>query len=143
MTEQWIKWEPIQGLAGQYDLEFISDDMKKDGKCIVILAEYKNGKNGNKGLRITWEKNPVWAFRVTDESFRQKLINDLSEKHGSEFYVHWTFFKVENSEYLKWLSEQSCEVTDYLKFQHFSILGIESFVDIVSWSEPKFEFIDL
>lgn len=139
MNEQWKKWEPISGLVNKYNVTFISEDMKKDGKFIIILEEYENEK---KGVRITWDQGP-WAFRITYESFCLKLIYDLNQKYGSNFYVNWTFFKVENSEYSKWLSEQSYQVTDSLKFQHFVIFTPEELIDIVNWSEPKLEFIDL
>ena len=99
MTEQWIRWEPISGLADKYEIESISDTFDR---FTVILSDLKDEE---KKVKVTFEGS-VDAYRAVNESFRLKTFSELHEKYGVDFYGWWTFFKVADSEYLKWLSEQ-------------------------------------
>ena len=136
MTEQWVKWEPIKGLAPKYYINSVSDSIKG---FEIILSESKNEK---KGLRIFWQYSPD-AYRSTNESYTNEIIVDLYNRYGRDFYGQWTFFKVENSEYLQWLSQKSSGISDYNKFTHYSILSSEYIMDIIDNSDPVVELIDL
>ena len=133
--EKWIKWEPIANLAPKYDMESISDN---NNELIVILSEIKNKKNI---LKIIFDHS-AWSFKVADESFRIKTITDLSKKYGGEFYGKWTFFKIENSKYLSWLSEESETIINDLKTTHFALITDDSLIDIIASYEPTFELIE-
>lgn len=135
MQEQWTRWEPIVGLAGKYYLESIADTF--DG----FKAFFFDAKNHNKKIQVIFEDS-VHSYIRTDESCRSDLIFRLKNQYGSEFYATWTFFKVTNSEYLRWLSEQSCTFSDYLKMQHFSFITMDFILDIVTNYEPRVEFIN-
>jgi hypothetical protein len=139
MVEQWSRWEPMQNIAKKYQVVSLSDEIMNDGKFIIVLSDMQNKK---KGLQVIYEKG-VRAFKVTYESFRQKLFYDLHQKYGSDFYGSWTFFKVENSEYIKWLHEQSYAWSDAFRLEHLSIFATDSIIDIASNCDPKFEFIDM
>ncbi len=59
------------------------------------------------------------------------------------FLNGWTFFKVDNSNYVKWLSEQSHGISNHLSCtQHFSILGVDCVFDIIAGYEPKVGLIN-
>lgn len=135
MQEQWMRWEPVKGLSSNYYVDYILDG--KDGFKIV-LVDYIDDK---KKMMIIFDKS-VYAYKSTEESFRQQTLDMLAEQYGGKFYQEWAFFKVQNSSYLKWLSKQSYGITDSLPFMHFSILTVDSFIDIVDSYEPKIEFID-
>jgi len=70
------------------------------------------------------------------------MIFDLKNTYGGDFYGNWTFFKVENSSYLKWLSEQSCTVTDHLNLQHICCITEDSILDIATSYEPEISLIE-
>ena len=130
MKEQWIKWEPIANLAPKYYIDKISHTIKD---FHIILSE---DSSTERKIKILFEDS-VDAYRDTDESFRRKLIYDLGQTYGSNFYGKWTFFKVYNSKYLQWLSEESFEITNSLGFIHFSLIAADSILDIVTTYEPK------
>jgi hypothetical protein len=66
----------------------------------------------------------------------------LTEKYGREFYKNWSFFKVTNSEYVKWLSEKSCAYADEFSFTHFSIVGSDEIIDVLARYEPTVAFFE-
>ena len=134
MTEQWARWEPISGLAEKYDIVTVSEEI--EGFRVVLFDE----QDSTKKAIISFEQ-AVSAYRSTDESFRYKLIRDLDERYGSDFYGKWTFFKLTNSLYLEWLLDQSEGVFDPKSYIHFSIITSDSILDIVASYEPKVELI--
>ena len=133
LEEDWARWEPFTELKPAYDIINIQDDM--DYLRILI-----HSTKCDQQLEVVFDTDS--AYRKTDETFRLNLINQLSEKYGDEFYVKWSFFKIENSNYMKWLSEQSNGYTGDLKLKHFVIMGIDSIVDIVAYEEPKFKLLE-
>ncbi len=136
MEEQWIKWEPISGLKGNYNINLVLNDPKT---FKIILSDYDNPKSQ---VIITFEES-VASYRDTDETYRYKLICDLGEKYGKEFYINWGLFKVKNSNYIKWLSEQSYGISDHFECNHhFAILGVNCVLDIIASYEPKVEMIN-
>lgn len=134
MTEQWSRWEPIEGLSSKYSIESISNTI--DG-FELLLADSDDEK---KMIRIIFE-NSVYAYKSTNETFRCKLIYDLDEQYGTNFYGNWTFFKVNNSSYIKSMSEESCGISDSQPLIHFSILASDSVVDIIAVYEPIVQLI--
>ena len=64
----------------------------------------------------------------------------LSEHYGDSFYGTWTFFKVSNSEYLRWLSNQSFETMNST-FMHFTFVTGNSILDVICTYEPKVKFV--
>lgn len=136
MTEQWTKWEPIRGLANKYYIDSISND---ENGFIIQLSD---ANNEEKKIRVIFEDS-VYASRDTDESFRRNTVGILHEQYGIDFYGDWTFFKVTNSSYLKWLSVESYGITDSLHFTHFSFVAADSILDVVTNYEPKVILIDM
>jgi hypothetical protein len=127
--EKIIKWEPIQDLSKEYYIELITDDLNIF--CINML-EVKNPKNG---IKVIF-KDSVEAYRSTDESFRSKLFFDL-DKICENDVDSWTFFKVINSEYLKWLSSQSYGWIDSFNCIHFLFITYDFVLDVVANCEPE------
>ncbi len=138
MSEQWTKWEPITGLANKYYIDAVLDSA--DGFIVFLSTDDESDKR----VKVTFE-DAVYAYRSTDDSLRRKIVAQLSDKYGKEFCEDWTFFKVNNSDYLKWLFEQSeekPEFTDKLELKHFSFLGADFTLDVADNLEPKVEFIE-
>lgn len=136
MLEEWTRWQPVQGLGPKYFIDSISDNL--DGLQIILFE-----KRAKKERVIITFEDSVDGYIRMDETYRYKLILDLGEKYGLDFYGDWTFFKVTNSSFLKWISEQSCTISDHRHLIHFSILAGDSVLDIVSGLEPKVEIIKL
>ena len=65
----------------------------------------------------------------------------MSQKYGSDFYNNWSFFKVQNSEYLQWLANKSHGWSDSFSFTHFCILSGDEMIDIVTNYEPEIKVI--
>ncbi len=132
MMDQWEKWEPINNLAEKYCLELILDTLD-DFK--IILSEEKNR---NKKLFIG---EHVPAYRIIYD-FNQDIIHNLEQQYGKDFFAKWTFFKVNNSSYLKWISEESCTFSDDIRFTHFCIVGVDFILDIIEPNEPKLNLFE-
>jgi len=137
MSEQWIQWKPAVNLEGKYFVESICDML--DGLHIIFDPSEKS-KNPKK-LKFFFEYS-VKSFRIADESCRTQMLFDLKNIYGDNFYGNWTFFKIENSSYLKWLSEQSCTITDYLSMQHICCIAGNSVLDLATGYEPEISLIE-
>ncbi|KHF30062.1 hypothetical protein [Anoxybacillus sp. EFIL] len=134
MQEKWERWEPIGDLSLKYYVESLSDSI--EGFKILLSDAYDE----NKKVEVIFEDS-VHAYRSTDESFRQSVINKIDEQYGTQFYAEWTFFKVANSEYIQWLSEQSYGISESESLIHFCFLAGDSIVDVVAAYEPKIAII--
>lgn len=130
--EKWIKWEPAKNLSGKYEIIKI---VHTPNIFYITLFDIDN----NKKIKIVF-RHSIDTYRITYETFRCNTISYLHEQYGPDFYSRWTFFKITNSKYLKWLSEESCTISDSMPFTHFCILTSETLVDIVTGYEPKVEF---
>ena len=128
--QDWIHWEPIVGLSEKYSIYSIAWLEKG---VIITLSDRASLKK----IKITFQ-NFVDAYRYSNKAFCSNFFSILSMKYGEEFYKNWTFFKVNNSEYIKWIVQKSYEAT----FIHFCILGDDEVVDILARYEPIVKIID-
>ncbi|MBS1987741.1 hypothetical protein JST56_01990 [Candidatus Dependentiae bacterium] len=135
MREKWTKWEPLQGLMAQYYIDLMSDN--EEGVRIVLSED----EGRTKKVQVTFQTF-VAAHRCTDESFSTGLLMRLEELYGSTFYREWAFFKVDNSNYIKWLTMESDGVFNSKGYSHFCIFGVDSVVDIIAMGDPVVEFIE-
>ncbi len=132
--EEWTRWEPIQGLEGKYYLKSFA--WKETGFIVELISEEKGKK-----IEILFD-DYIDTFRYTNESFYLKILDNASSKDDIDFYKNFSLFKVTNSEYLAWISEKSCTLSNNMNFIHFCILGGDEFIDIVTNYEPKVTIID-
>lgn len=129
MEEQWERWKPIDGLARKYDIADIIDDV--DG-FVVTLFDISD-----KHQRLILQfQHSVEAYHVANETLRHRVIVDLDTRYGTEFYGNWTFFIVTHSSYIRWLSKQSCTISDGMELVHYSILAANAVLDIAAISQP-------
>ncbi len=135
MRTQWTKWEPIPHLTEKYNLKSISDG--ENGTEIILF----DIKNSNHKVEISFTY-PVDIYRRSDEKYLLETIDQLKQQYGADFYTKWTFFKVTNSPYLQWLSEQSYNITDSTGLTHFALITTNSIVDIIDPCEPKIKLIN-
>jgi hypothetical protein len=134
MQEQWMRWEPIEGLNGKYDITALTAN--RTGLTITLIPFQGNGQ----AVEITFNKF-VEAYRHVDESCRTALFHELSENHKEITYGSWTFLKATNSEYLTWLAHESGGWSETLELMHFCLIGDDSVVDIAADYEPTVQII--
>jgi len=134
MHEQWTQWRPIEQIALQYYTTAIID------AATGFHIRLGESNNNPRGLFITFEHS-IDACRVTDEGDRFTKVLYLIDKYGRDFFVKWAFFKVTNSEYLEWLSQESGNFSDSKSMEHLALITQDSIIDIATSYEPKFEII--
>lgn len=134
MHEQWTQWRPIEQLAHGYYMTALIDDVTG---FYIRLGE---SKNNPRGLFLTFEHS-IGAYRITDEGDRAAKLLYLNDTYGHDFFAKWAFFKVTNSEYLEWISQEAAGVFDPKSTRHLVLITENSIIDIVSSYEPKIEII--
>lgn len=134
MQEKWVQWKPLENLANKYSVKLMTMSMR-DFKILLIDTDADTPD-----VSIVFSY-PINTFRNSEEAFRLQTIGYLNENYGGDFYSTWSLFKVENSEYLKWLSEQSGGLSDFYKMIHFCIITDDEIFDFVASDEPKVEFV--
>jgi hypothetical protein len=131
MSEEFIVWDPLPNVAGKYNITAVEEH---DEGLNVMLVETTNPA---KGLRITF-KGPTHFYHHTDTPYAHPA--------GPELRVHaatWTFFKVHNSPYMEWISEQSYGVADERKLSHYLFLAANGTLDVIKGSEPHVEPVEV
>ena len=124
-TEVWSRWEPdVPNLASKYYIA--SACYSYDGFKVILEEE-----GGGQKVELLFPYG-ISSVRVTEEGMELRIGDSLFDKYGPDFYRNWTFFKVEQSEYLKWLSIQSYEISDICKVKHFVLLGGNCMIDIAT-----------
>lgn len=133
--EAWHQWRPSRlRMDGNYYIES-AQELKGDFKLIL------NNIDTNKKIEIFFE-GLVCAYRSTYETFRINLINRLKQKYGTDFYAKWSFFKVANSEYVKWVTSEADGTLSENEITHFVIMGTESIVEIIAFKEPSIKILE-
>ena len=94
LKEQWIMWEPLSKLNGDYYRDYVIDSYQEGFK--VIIGDHNNE---NKKIHIKF-KVGVRCYRDTYETYAWAMQKDFL-RDGSYFY------KVINSKYIQWLSDVS------------------------------------
>jgi hypothetical protein len=135
MQENWTQWKPIEDLINNYYIESISDSIDDGVKILLFDAQNKKRK-----VLISFP-NSVDSYRITDESFTYLTIDFLAERYGAKFFHDCAFFKIQDSKYLQWISQQSYGISEKLNFTHFCIIAIDSIIDVIANYEPTVTII--
>jgi|DEB19_MinimDraft_3_1074340.scaffolds.fasta_scaffold46591_2 hypothetical protein len=131
ITEKWIKWVPTEGLANKYYIHEVRSNIDS-GFSIKLIDD----DNDQKSITLVFPES-VWCYRSNDEGIMQDTIAILNALYPKDFYSHWTFFKVENSNYLKWIAEESGGLYERWGLQHFCIITDDEMLDIITTYEPN------
>lgn len=122
----------------QYYIDLICDS--EEGVKIVLSED--EGRTKKVQVILQTFVAAVAAHRCIDESFSTSLLMRLEKQYGSKFYFEWSFFKVENSTYVNWLTLESDGVFNSKAYSHFCIFGVDSVVDIIAMGDPVVEFVE-
>lgn len=125
--ENWIKWHPIENLSENY---FIETMYMEDGNLIVNLFCSRTNN------RLTFIFKNILAYRSVEEGYRLTIPNYFTQDTGQNLYGCWTFFKVCNSNYVQWLTEQVSHKINLSQVIHFGIASANCIVDIITCNEP-------
>ena len=136
LGEVWIRWEPAPHLVNRYYIESVCNNCNGFN---ILLAEEEVPENKVYVRFKDW----VNGYRHTDETLRAHLVHELHKKYGVQFCSQWTFFRVLNSSYLAWLSEQSSTISDHMNLMHFVIFDSDTAIDIAATYEPTIERVTL
>ena len=127
--EMWTRWIPqVEGLINKYYIIGVLDTIEN---LKIILTDEKETHE----VHFIFDSNAA-SYEYTDESFCLTLIANLNEKYGPDFY-DWTFFKIDNSSYVKRLSAQSYSISDSLTLTHFCFLSSNSILHILAYEDPQ------
>ncbi len=123
--EKWMNYDGGKIPLGNYEL--IETIQNCDGTTIKLQSELHN---------IILKFEFVDSIRITDEGRRIKTYNEIPDiqKYRENFYGV-PLYRVENSEYCKWLVQESAGI--YTEFQHYVIITINDIVDVISDVPPK------
>jgi hypothetical protein len=122
MLEKLIRWEPTSGIAPvPYK---IGDIERSQNELSFFLYQSTNTQPNICVIFKKW----VWAYRYT-----KTLLHHCHET--------WPFFKVDNSSYLQWLSEQSGGLSNNPRLKHFSFITPSTLLDVIDSREPKIELL--
>ena len=131
MKEKWVRLT-IPGVKDNaYYIKTLLDDY--DGLKITMWNGEKNGKL----ILIYFEA--VESYQYCDEHSKIDLWSELSKSYGKDFYANYNFFKLENSNYIKWLNTSSYGITEGMGLQHYVLMDRDSVIDIISYGEPEFK----
>ncbi|MFC6332757.1 hypothetical protein ACFP56_09000 [Paenibacillus septentrionalis] len=130
LSEKWVYMDIEQELNVKYYIDSINDNTEG---LSIMLSEVND-----ESLRVkVFFEHSVHAYRSTDESYRSNTINYLQDSYGLNFYKERTFFVITDSEYIRWLSQQSQGISDLEQVSHYSFLAVNSIVDVIAAYEPK------
>lgn len=131
--EQWVRWKPLQELSGR----FLVDDlhMSHVGVRILLISE-----NNDIKIEILFD-GPTYAYRCTNESLCFGIFPSLGVRYGHDFYANWSFFKINNSDYLQWVASKTTGSIDDYTLDHFCIIGNNDVFEILSRYEPLIKII--
>ena len=131
--EIWTKWEPVEGLAKIHTIRTIID------KIDVLILNFFESYDEDKRFQLIFDASVI-GYRCVDEGIRL-MINENSIQHeGKDIYGQWTFFKVENSSYIRWLKAQSGLDVDFSGIVHFAMITDNYIVDVASANEPIVQY---
>ncbi len=137
-NEKWSKWIPIQGLAVKYDLVSLTHD--NENGLILTLVDKACDKNKLKVVFPGW----IAGYRYSDEAYAYGRIAHYFSRYTASYFCEWTFFKVTDSEYLKYASYMSFGMSDDMApLTHFVFFTTEFIFEVLAVYEPSFEIIEI
>lgn len=128
MVENWIRWFPLDNIPEKMHIESLVDDVNG------TLLLFKNDDDSI-AIRVNFEES-ILSMRSTDEGRRLRTLHYLTENYGTDFYTKWTFFKVKNSDYVRWFNEETYNMYESYDIEHYVFLSPDDIVEVLSTYEP-------
>lgn len=125
--EHWQKWEPFNGFPNEIWLE----SLLQDRNGLKIQFECNDGKK----IDIIFGYTAL-SCRVTDEGDMLQSINYWSEEYGNDFFT-WPLYKSNNSSFIKWFNEESCEKFVDKTLEHYVFITEDDVIEVISATPPQ------
>ena len=110
-------WQPIAPYVNKA-FQFLDDY----GNATMISDPFQGFYDNLAGLIIS--------------SKRLKTLNELEQKYGKDYYSKWSFFKVSNSPYKRWLNDESYDIYAEYNLEHYVFLTTEDIFEVISTYSP-------
>ena len=68
---------------------------------------------------------------------RWKTVDRVLSEKGGDFFKGKLFFKVENSEFIKWFEEEKFGITDTCGLTHYAFITRNDIIDVLAVCEPE------
>lgn len=123
MTTKIRIWKPLNSISGNYWFENLS---LTNGNFIFV---YRKEKQRNHKIHVICGGLP--SFKYTDETYLGDFIY-LDSLEEIRAIRPWCFYTVEDSEYLKKMSDDSGGLSDYPPgFKHYCIISDNEMIDLI------------
>lgn len=126
-------WKPLDTISGKYWLESLA---LIDEKFVFI---YRKHQQKNIQVHVICGGG-LPSFRYTNETYLEGFTY-FDDPEEMEKIRPWCFYTVEDSEYLKKISDESGELSDILGFNHYCIISENETIDLVYPAEPIVEIV--
>ena len=132
--ELWSYWVPANIEQSDYNI----DSLCENGlNFIIILINYEKKDHE---MHITFKK--ARCFRRTNELYTVARMRMAYQQQTREFFLKRQSYKIINSEYLQWASQQSDGISDSAQLEHYVVFTDDIVLDILCANEPAITFVD-
>jgi len=122
--EKLISWKPMEGIPVTLYLR----ELKYDAKGLTLsLAE------GDNAPILSIFFNGDLSHRIADEGDLLKIVSEAERDEEAR----GPLFIVENSHYLEWFHDQSCNIRQKDNLVHYRIVTPNEIVDVLDLSTPQ------
>ena len=121
LKEQWIKWQLPANKAIAYRFHSFTENSKES---TILLVD---SDNAARKLEVT-PQGLVLAYRKVSFPSKQDIVN-------------WPIFKIINSNFVQFLSDESYGIFSSNDFNHFTLITIDSTIDVVCGLEPVIKIV--
>jgi hypothetical protein len=133
MNEHWKQWEPIANSEGKYGIYRFCE--RAEGLELICRHD-----DLDRNMKLLFEHH-VYAYTNTNETLTLQRLGAIGKQPGLISYGKWSFFTVENSNYIKRLSEQAGGLVNISNLKHFAFITSDSMTDVITSCEPKVSWI--
>lgn len=129
MDDIYKNWEPLKDIPRILYCEGIHDDY--EGFRILLTGEDERSPM----LRIKFDA--VRFYKNSDEGDLLRTIASINNPGRSSLFL------VENSSWIKWFHEETCDIHKNKNFKHFAIYTPNDCIDVISEFDPTVEWLNL
>jgi hypothetical protein len=133
MSEQLRIWKPVNDLQGRYWLKNLF--MANATFNFTFECEQRE-------VRIICMGGlPSYTYTNESYAFNRSFVH-LDSKEDVQTIQPWSFYIIENSPYIRRITETSAGVNEMYDLKHYCIIGEDEIIDIIYPTEPIVEVYD-
>lgn len=114
--KEWSLWTPSEKIVGTYTISSIVQNSQGLTIYLINTKQHKVEINFDTDVAL-YTRNPI-------------------DSHHLEASKNWSFFKIKNSSYTKWLSITSDSWSDYFNLIHFIFVDDTSIFEVICDIDP-------